>query len=81
MRGDHFAIEQEGYVGVEFLLDLVEPFVGPIPRSRFVHGQQHFAGLLVDSKQIDHRRIGDAGRGEFLLMILIVLLILRHWAE
>jgi len=77
MSRDHFAIKHERNIGVKLFLKLMEALVRTIPRPRLVHGENDFAGLFIDPEQIDDRRIGDAGLCDFLLMLLI----LRHWAE
>ena len=62
MRRDHFAIEQEGYVSVEFFLELMQPFIRVIPRSRFVHHKEDFIGLPVERKEIDDGWVGNPAR-------------------
>lgn len=79
MRRHHFTIEEKRNIRVEFLLELMQPLVRVIPRPRLTHGENNFAVLFIHAEEIDHRRVRHAGR--FLLLLLIVLLILRHWAE
>ena len=80
MARDHLAIEQKGNVGVKFFLQFVQAFVGSVPGPRFVHGQNDFTRFRIDAEKIDDCRIRDA-LSRVLLMIMIVLLIQRHWAE
>ena len=59
----------------------MKPFIRSVPRPRLAHRQNNLTRAPIHAEKIDDGRIGDAGRSRFLLMILIVLLILRHWAE
>jgi len=77
MSSVHLAIEQKRNVSVEFFLELMKPLVRTVPRARFAHGENDLAGFFIEAEKIDYRRIGDTG----LNLIMIVLLILRHWAE
>ena len=77
MSRDHFAIKHERNIGVKLFLKLMQTLVRTIPRPCLVHGENDFAGFFIDPKQIDDRRIGDPSLRDFLLMLLI----LRHWAE
>ena len=81
MRCQHFAIEQERDIRVEFLLDLMQPLVRAIPRPRLSHRENDLVRSSVHAEKIDDGRVGNAGDSIFLLLIMIVLLILRHWAE
>ena len=42
-----------------------------------MHGEDDLARLSIDPKEIDDGRVRDTGR----FPTMIVLLILRHWAE
>jgi len=55
----------------------MKPLVRTVPRARFAHGENDLACFFIEAEKIDHCRIGDTG----LNLIMIVLLILRHWAE
>lgn len=77
MRAQHFAIEQKRNIRVKFFLKLMETLVRTVPRSRFMHGEDDLACLSIDPKKVDDGRIRDPCR----FPIMIVLLILRHWAE
>jgi len=54
MCGGHFAIKQEGHVGIKFFLDLIQPLVRPVPRPTFVHHEHDFIGAPVVREKIDH---------------------------
>src|SRR4051812_16100745 len=69
MSGQHFPIEQEGNVSVEFFLELMKPLVRCVPRPRLMHGENHLAAFPIDPEQIDHRGIGDAGRYPLVLVL------------
>src|SRR5438128_12236087 len=60
MRRDHFAIEQERNVGVEFLLKLVQPLIRAIPGPRLVHREKNLIGFLIVREEIDHGGIRHA---------------------
>src|SRR3954452_23342171 len=62
MRGEHLAVEQERDVSIEFFLELVKSLVRRIPWAVFFHHQEDFAGFFIDREEIDHGRIGEAGR-------------------
>src|SRR5881392_2311379 len=62
MGGDHLAIEEEGNVGVEFLLQFMEPLVGAVPWPRLAHRQNHFATFPIDPEEINHGCVRHAGR-------------------
>jgi hypothetical protein len=70
MRGDHLAIEEEGNIGVEFLLQLMEPLVGAVPRPWLVHGENYLATFPIDPEEIDHRGIHHAGLALVLMLVI-----------
>jgi hypothetical protein len=60
MRRDHLSVEQEGDVGIEFLLQLMQPLIGIIPCSRLVHREKDFTGLGIEREKIDHAGLLDS---------------------
>ena len=54
MRIGQLAIEEEGNVGVELLLQLEELKFGIIPRPRLMHREEHFVALRIVREKIDH---------------------------
>jgi hypothetical protein len=54
MRGRHFAIEEERYVSIEFLLQAIQPLVRAVPGLRFLHHEHDLVGFRVVREQIDH---------------------------
>ena len=69
MRRRHFAIEEKGNISVKFFLELMQPFIRVIPRSRFVHRKEDFIGLPVERKEIDDGWVGNPSRRGFLRVI------------
>ena len=49
----HFAVEREGEIGVDLLLQLVRPPFGPVPWPGFHHGEDDLARGGVKSEKID----------------------------
>lgn len=78
MRTNHFTVQKERNVRIEFFLELMKPLIRSIPWSRLVHRENDFTGSLVHAKQVDHRRIGEAHDNRLAVMDVIGLLILRH---
>ena len=62
MRRQHLSIKQEGDIGVEFLLELMQPEVRIIPRPWFVHDEEDFIPLRIEREQVDHIGVFDACR-------------------
>jgi hypothetical protein len=54
MRARHFTIENEGSIGVEFLLKFVQLLVAAVPGPRLIHDQQNFAPHLIEGEKIDN---------------------------
>lgn len=61
MRRNHLSIEQKGNVSVEFFLQLMQPLIGTIPRSRLMHREKDFIGFLVEREKIDDRWVNHPG--------------------
>jgi hypothetical protein len=61
-RLGHLAIEEEGGVGVEFFLELVELALVAVPRPGLIHGEDEQVAALVVGKGVEHSRVGEAHR-------------------
>ena len=61
-RFGHFAVENEGRVGVEFFLELLELAFVALPRAALIHGKDEEVAALVVGEGVEHAGVGKAHR-------------------
>ena len=58
----HFAVENEGRVGVEFFLELLELAFVAIPRTALIHGENEEVAAFVVGEGVEHAGMREAHR-------------------
>jgi hypothetical protein len=59
-RIEHLSIEREAEVGVDFLLELEEPLLRAIPKTRLDHDEHGLARLAIHGESVESARVFDA---------------------